>query len=84
MTTSCIYPDNELNFSSSLINSEHCIADIQLWMTRNILRMIIKQRLYIWHYHIVLSIKTPVLQIGTPSIVRKGSVKNLGIFLTDV
>jgi len=26
-------PHNELNFPSSLKNVEHCIADIQLWMT---------------------------------------------------
>ena len=32
-------PDNELNFSSSLKNLEHCIADIRLWMTPNVLRL---------------------------------------------
>ncbi|KAK2145627.1 hypothetical protein LSH36_668g01000 [Paralvinella palmiformis] len=32
-------PDNELNFSSSLNNLEHCIADIRLWMTQNLLRL---------------------------------------------
>jgi len=29
-------PDNELNFSSSLKNLEHCIAVIRLWMTQNL------------------------------------------------
>ena len=36
MTHSCIYPDKEFNFSSSLKNLEHCIADIRLWMTQNL------------------------------------------------
>ena len=31
-------PDNELHFSS-LNNLEHCIADIRLWMTQNVLRL---------------------------------------------
>ena len=31
--------DNELNFSSSLNNLEHCIADIRLWMTQNLLKL---------------------------------------------
>ena len=30
-----LYPYNELNFSFSLKNLEHCIADIRLWMTQN-------------------------------------------------
>jgi len=29
-------PDNELNFSYSLTNLEHCIADIWIWMTQNL------------------------------------------------
>ena len=32
-------PDNVLNFSSSLKNLEHCIADIRLWMTQNLLKL---------------------------------------------
>jgi len=32
-------PDNELNFSFSLKNVEHCIADIRLWMTQNLLKL---------------------------------------------
>ena len=31
--------DNELNFSSSLNNLENCIADIRLWMTKNVLKL---------------------------------------------
>jgi len=32
-------PDNELKFSSSLKILEHCIADIRLWMTQNLLKL---------------------------------------------
>jgi len=32
-------PDNELNFPSSLKKLEHCIADIRLWMTQNLLKL---------------------------------------------
>ena len=32
-------PDNELNFSSSLKKLEHCLADILLWMTQNLLQL---------------------------------------------
>ena len=46
-------PDNELNFSSSLKNLEHCIADIRLWVTQKLND--IKQIFYIWHHHIVLN-----------------------------
>jgi len=35
-------PDNDLNFSSSLKNLEHYIADIRLWMTQNLLKFIHK------------------------------------------
>jgi len=31
--------DNELKFSSSLKNFEHCIADIRLWMIKTILKL---------------------------------------------
>ena len=30
-------PDNQLNFSSPLKNLKHCIADIRLWATQNLL-----------------------------------------------
>jgi len=30
-------PDIKLNLSTSLKNLEHCIADIRLWMTQNLL-----------------------------------------------
>ena len=43
-------------FSSSLKNLEHCIADIRLWMTQNLLKLNDnKTNLYIWHHHIVLN-----------------------------
>ena len=32
--------DNQLNISSSLNTLEHCIADIRLWMTQKLLRLI--------------------------------------------
>jgi hypothetical protein len=32
-------PDNELIFFFSLNNLEHCIADIRLWLTQNLLRL---------------------------------------------
>jgi len=51
-------PDNELNVSSSLMNLEHCIADIRLWKTQNILKLNYKKQiLYILHYLIVLTPK---------------------------
>ncbi|KAK2159588.1 hypothetical protein LSH36_150g02000 [Paralvinella palmiformis] len=74
MTHSCIYHwilDNELNFSSSLKHLEHCIADIQLWMTQKLLKL----------NDCVKSLKTPALQMGTSSITLNGSVNNLGVIL---
>jgi len=48
--------DDELNFSSSLKNLEHCIADIRLWMTQNLLKLNDNKKiLYIWDHHIVLN-----------------------------
>ena len=32
-------PNNDLNYSSSLKNIEHCISDIRLWMTQNLLKL---------------------------------------------
>ena len=64
-------PDNELNFSSSLKNLEHCIANIRLWMTQNIL--------YLASPHCVKSLTTSALRMGASSITPNGSVKNLGI-----
>jgi len=49
-------PDNAVNFSSSLKNVEHCITDIRLWMTQNLLRLKDnKQILYFSNHHIVLN-----------------------------
>ena len=50
--------DNELNFSSSLKNVEHYIADIRLWMTQNLNTFL----------------ETPALQMGTSSIIPNRSV----------
>ena len=44
---------NESNFSSSLENLEHCIADIRLWMTQNRLKSDDKHILSIWLHHIM-------------------------------
>ena len=84
MTHSCIYisldPDNELNFSSSLNNLEHCIVDIRLWMTKNILRLNENTtNIYLASPHCVKSLKIPVLQMGESSITSNGSVTNLGV-----
>ena len=74
-------PDNELNFSSSLKNLEHCIADIRLWMTQNLLKLNDNKTniLYLASPHCVKSLKTPALQMGASSITPNGSVKNLGV-----
>jgi len=70
-------PDNKLNFSSSLMNLEHCIADIRLWMTQNLLKLNDTKTniIYLASPHRVKSLKTPALQMGSSSITPKGSVK---------
>jgi len=77
-------PDNELNFSSSLKNLEHCIAVIRLWMTHILLSLNNNKTniIYLASPHCVKSLKTPALQMGTSSITPNGSVKNLG-FIFD-
>jgi len=74
-------PDNELNFSSSLNNLEHCIADIWLWMTQNLLKLNDNKTniIYLAPAHYIKSLKTPALQMGTSSITPNGSVKNIGV-----
>jgi len=74
-------PDNELNFSSSLKNFEHCIVDIRLWMTQNLLKLNDNKTniIYLVSPHCVKSPKTPVLQMGASSITPNGSVKILGV-----
>jgi len=54
-------PDNELNFSSSLKNLEHCIADIRLWVTQNLLRLNDNKTniIYLASSHCVKSLNTP-------------------------
>ena len=73
--------DNELNFSYSLKNLEHCIADIRLWVTQNLLRInyIKTNIIYLTSPHCVKSLKTPAFQMGASSITPNGSVKNLGV-----
>ena len=74
-------PDNELNFSYSLKNLEHCVADIRLCMTQNLLKLNDNKTniIYLASPHCAKSLKTPALQMGASSINLKGSVKNLGV-----
>ena len=67
-------PDNESNFSSSLTNLEHCIADIRLRFSQYLLRLSI---IYLASPYCVKSLKTPALQMGASSINPNGSVKYL-------
>ena len=70
-------PDNELNFSSSLKNLGHCIADIWLWLTQNLLKLNDNKTniLYLASPHCVKSLKTPALQMGVSSITLNMAVK---------
>jgi len=72
-------PDNELNFSS-LKNLEHCIVDIRLWMTQNLLKLndIKTNILYLASPHCVKSLDT---SMGASLITPNGSVKNIGVIL---
>jgi len=72
-------PDNALNFSFSLRNLEHCIADIRLWMTQILLRLNDNKTniIYLVSPYGVKSLKTPTLQMGASSITLNGSVKNI-------
>jgi len=74
-------PDNELNFSSSLKNLEHCIADIRLWMTQNLLKLNGNKTniIYLASPHCVKSPKIPALQMGASSITPNWSVNNLRV-----
>jgi len=79
MMTQMLYisldPDYELHFYSSLNNLEHCIADTQLWMTQNLLKLNDNKTsiLYLASPHCVKSLKTPALQMGAYSITPNGS-----------
>ena len=74
-------PGNELNFSCSWKNLEHCIDDIRLWMTQNLLRLNDNKTIIIYlpSPHWLKSLKTPALQMGASSITPNRSVKNLGV-----
>ena len=50
-------PDNELNFSSSLKNLEHCIEDIWVWMTENLMSL--------------NDNKTNIIYLASPHFVKK-------------
>jgi len=61
-------PDNELNFSSSLKNLEHCICDIMFWLTQNLLRLYDNKTniIYLALPHCVKSLTTPALHTYQP------------------
>jgi len=73
--------DNELNISSSLNNSEHCFADIRLWMTQNLLKLNDNKTniIYLASPYCVKFRKTPILQMSPSSITPNGSITNLGV-----
>jgi len=70
-------PDNELNFSPFLNNLEHCIADIQLSLTQNVIRLNDNKTniIYLALPHCIKTLKAPALHIGGSSISPNGSVK---------
>ena len=70
-------PDNELNFSSSLKSVDHCIADIRLWMTQNLLKLNDNKTniRYLASPLCVKPLTTPALQMGASSITPNESVK---------
>ena len=72
-------PDNELNLSSSLKYLEHCIADIRLWMTQNLLGLNDTKTniIYLALTHCVKSLMTPAIQVGASSITPNGLIKKL-------
>jgi len=66
-----------MSFSSSLNNVEHCIADIGLSITQNLLRLIDNKTniTYLASPHCFKSLMTPALQMGASSITPNDSVK---------
>jgi len=71
-----LVPYNELNYSSSLKNLEHCITDIPLWMTHDSRLNDNKTNIrYLASPHCVKPLDTPALQMGESLITPNGSVK---------
>jgi len=72
---------NESSFSSSLDNLEHCIADIRLWMTQNLLKLNDDKTdiIYMASSYYAKSLKTPGLHIGELCITPSCSVRDLGV-----
>jgi len=72
---------NEQNFTSSLENLKHCIAEIRLWMTQNMLKLNDDKTdiIYMTSSHYAKSLKTPGLDIGESCINPSNTVKNLGV-----
>ena len=59
------------------------IADIQLWMIQNLLRLNDNKTIiiYLASLHYLKFLKTPSLEMSASLITPKGSVKNLAVFL---
>ena len=74
-------PDNTLNLSSSLNTLKHCIADIRLWVTPNILKLNDNKTniVYLGPLHCVKYINIPALQMSASLITLNGTVYNLGV-----
>ena len=68
-------------FTEGLKDFEHCISDIRLWMTQNLLKLNDNKIniIYLGSPHCVKSLKTPALQMGASSITPNRSVKNLRV-----
>ena len=72
---------NNDEFSSSLQNLKHCIEEIRLWMTQNMLKLNDDKTdiIYMASPHCAKSLLTPGLDIGESCINPSSTVRNLGV-----
>ena len=72
---------NESKVPSSLENLEHCLADIRLGMTQNLLQLNDGKTdiIYPSSSYNAKSLQTPGLQIGELCITRSSSVRDIGV-----
>ena len=72
---------NNDKFSSSLENLKHCIEEIRLWMTQNMLKLNDDKTdiIYMASPHCAKSLLTPGLDIGESCINPSSTVRNLGV-----
>ena len=77
---------SESKVPSSSQNLEHCIADIRLWMTQNLLKLYDGKTyiIYISSSCNAKSLKTAGLQIGESCMIPSGSVRDLGVMNDQV